>query len=147
MSSPSQDSLLITMPDNILKLLPVAQAGFDQAYAPYSKFKVGAALQSLDGQIWQGSNVEIASLGGTICAERSALVAAVSHGQRQFSEVLVLTDAPHPTAPCGHCRQAMVEFAPQLKVTSMTISGLQKSWFLSELLPDYFGPADLLETT
>ena len=113
------------------------------AYAPYSHFRVGAALLAKDGRIFTGCNVENASYGLTVCAERVALFKAVSEGAREFLAIAVAC-GEGPCAPCGACRQVLYEFAPDLLV--IMADGEGKSWCrakLSELLPHGFGPKDL----
>lgn len=92
------------------KLLAAARAARDNAYAPYSKFKVGAAVETVDGEIFTGCNIENASYGLTCCAERNAVFAAVCSGVRRFKTLCVVADTDEPVAPCGACRQVLAEF-------------------------------------
>lgn len=114
-----------------------------RAYAPYSQFRVGAALLAADGTIIAGCNVENSSYPAGSCAERGALAAAVAAGHREFTHVVVVTEADEPTPPCGICRQALVEFAPRIAITSYTTSGAEASWSLADLLPHPFTPQSL----
>lgn len=127
--------------------LPALRAGAQQAmlqaYAPYSKFRVGAALLTESGAIVSGCNVENASYPAGICAERAALGAAVAAGHRRFTAVMIVSEASEPTPPCGICRQALVEFAPSLAVVSRTVGGSEARWTLDELLPRPFTPSSL----
>lgn len=110
------------------------------AYAPYSGFRVGAALLAADGVITAGCNVENAAYPSGICAERGALAAAVAGGGRRFTVIAIATEAEEPTPPCGMCRQVLVEFAPRLLVVSVTSGGREARWSLDELLPQAFTP-------
>src|SRR5688572_17349727 len=128
---------------DIAPLRDRAAAAMQQAYAPYSTFQVGAALLGDDGSIWDGCNVENAAYPTGWCAERSALGAAVTRGVRRFRTIVIVTSADTPTPPCGMCRQALIEFAPDLEVVSIARDGLEKRWLLSDLLPFAFTPASL----
>ena len=116
----------------------VAEDARRNAYAPYSHFHVGAALRSSTGHVYGGANVENASFGVGICAERSALVAAVTAGERNFAELVLVSDATEPAAPCGVCRQALSEFAPALRIVSHGMNGQTAEWSLADLLPHQF---------
>ena len=124
------------------KLLHCAAEVRRQAYAPYSKYAVGAALLADSGEIFTGCNVENASYGLTICAERNAVFAAVAAGQVKFEKIaLSLADAG---TPCGACRQVLNEFSPELVILLGDENGtLLGTRLLSELLPDAFGPVNL----
>ena len=119
-----------------------ARAVQQRAYAPYSKFRVGAAIETTSGEVYVGCNVENASFGLTICAERAAMVQAVSAGRRQFRRIVVVTDTEPPAAPCGACRQVLAEFGTDLVVEAVGPSST-KRWRIRELLPDSFGPESL----
>ncbi len=115
----------------------------ENAYAPYSRFKVGAAIQTEDGSVFTGVNVENASYGLTICAERNAIFAAVTAGHARIVAVAVVTDGA--ASPCGACRQVIREFAaPDCEAFLASPDGTYRTTTLAELLPDSFGP-DALE--
>jgi cytidine deaminase len=123
-------------------LVAAAEAARERAYAPYSEFRVGAALETEDGTIVTGCNVENASYGLTICAERNALAAAVALGHQRFRRLALSSDASEPISPCGMCRQSLFEFAPDLEVESVG-GGRSVTWRLGELLPAGFSRSNL----
>ncbi len=112
------------------------------AYAPYSGFTVGAAVQTKSGAVFIGCNVENVSYGATICAERAAMTAAVAAGERELVALAIASGAKRPTPPCGICRQCLAELAPSVSIRSYTGS-TQAEYDLSSLLPDAFGPDQL----
>ena len=117
-----------------------------QAYAPYSKFKVGAALVTKKGQVYVGCNVENASYGGAVCAERVAILKAVSEGERDFSDIIVVTEDGHPAFPCGFCLQTMAEFfALEVRIWIGGMKEIHDVRAFSELLPEPFGPKQLAD--
>jgi cytidine deaminase len=118
-------------------LVKQARAAMQHAWAPYSNFHVGAAIEAEDGTVYVGCNVESASYGLTICAERMALGAAVVGGARKLKRIVVTTDVDPPAAPCGACRQLLAEFGLDLEVTAVG-PATEKRWTLAKLLPDAF---------
>ena len=123
-------------------LVEAARAAQLRAYAPYSKFRVGCALEAEDGRVFVGCNVENASYGLTICAERAAVCAAVAGGAQRFRRVVVVSDADPPAAPCGACRQVLSEFGRDLRVDGVGAAGAVR-WTIAELLPAAFGKEQL----
>ncbi|KAI9295416.1 cytidine deaminase [Neoconidiobolus thromboides FSU 785] len=113
------------------------------SYSPYSKFRVGACLITNDKKLYTGCNVENASYGGAICAERTAFVKAVSEGNKDILAIAVSTDTDAFASPCGFCRQFMNEFNPNLPVYLVNPDGQYKLTNLKDLLPDAFGPMNL----
>lgn len=129
--------------DVIQQLKGLAKASSQNAYCPYSNFRVGAALLGSSGKTYGGCNIENASYGVTICAERSALAAAVTDGESSIEAVLIYTPTPSPTSPCGACRQALNEFGPNMTCFCVCDGTDQIQAKLSELLPSAFGPKNL----
>ena len=119
------------------KLFRMAVKASENAYAPFSNFHVGAALLAKDGKIYTGVNVENSSFGGTICAERTAMVKAISEGCREF-EAIAIAGNGGTSWPCGICRQFMYEFCPELRVISGDSENELKVYTLKELLPEGF---------
>lgn len=124
-------------------LLKAAKDAFKNAYIPYSRFGVGAALRSEDGTVFAGANVENASFGLTRCAEQSAVQAMATAGARSFSQVVVYTESDEPSSPCGACRQVLYEFSPEAEVFLVNHRGQVVTTTVSGLLPGAFGPEKL----
>ncbi|HMM20209.1 MAG TPA: cytidine deaminase [Selenomonadales bacterium] len=124
------------------ELLRAAAAAREKAYAPYSRFKVGAAVETAGGRLYTGCNVENASFGLTNCAERTAIFKAVSEGEREFLRLAVIADSPEPASPCGACRQVLAEFGIKTVIMCNT-KGERREATLRELLPFAFDKTDL----
>jgi cytidine deaminase len=120
------------------RLIDAARRAREEAYTPYSNFPVGAAVLTLTGEIFSACNIENASFGATICAERVAIFKAVSAGQRRFTALAVIADTPEPVAPCGLCRQVLAEFSPDCRVVLANLMGQWRLMELGELLPFAF---------
>jgi len=120
------------------KLLKLAREALKNAYVPYSHFPVGAALECDDGTVYTGCNVENAAYGSSICAERTALVKAVSEGHTRFVRIAVCGNGPQICMPCGACRQMLAEFSPEMEVLCAGAGDESVRYLLSELLPHTF---------
>jgi cytidine deaminase len=127
------------------RLTEAAMAASERAYCPYSKFRVGAALLTGDGRIFTGCNVENASYGLTICAERNTIFHAVAEGLIAVKCLLVYTPTEKPAAPCGACRQVLNEFGPDAQIRCICDGSEVIDLKVSDLLPKAFGPANLSE--
>lgn len=120
------------------RLRDAARAASERAYCPYSRFHVGAALLGESGRVYAGCNVENASYGLTMCAERNAVFQAVASGERTFTAVAIYTPTPEPAVPCGACRQVLHEFAPEALVYCFAESGPPRRFGVAKLLPHAF---------
>eukprot|EP00117_Sycon_ciliatum_P002186 scpid77792/ scgid7525/ Cytidine deaminase; Cytidine aminohydrolase len=130
--------------DQRSSLIDVCCAAKENAYAPYSKFRVGCGLLASDGQVFSGCNVENASYGGTVCAERVAILKAVSEGVTKFTAIAITCDITDSFVyPCGLCRQVIVEFAPDIPVFLVKPDKTYKMETMLELLPGAFTPVVL----
>ncbi len=125
------------------ELVRVAALARQRAHAPYSKYKVGAAIRTKRNKVHGGANVENASYGLTVCAERTAAFAAVNAGDAAFDAIAIVIDDERLPTPCGACRQVLAEFAPDMRVILATTGGKRKVTTLGELLPDPFLPENL----
>ena len=124
-------------------LIEAAKQARENAHAPYSNFRVGAALRSTSGRIFGGCNVENATYGLTICAERVAIFKAISEGERGFSAIAVVTDTEAPTPPCGACRQLIWEFCGDIPVSIANLGGKIEVMQMRELFPRAFDDSNL----
>ncbi|MCT2534476.1 cytidine deaminase [Aquibacillus koreensis] len=125
-------------------LIEEAKKAREQAYVPYSKFKVGAALRTTDGKIYHGCNIENAAYSMCNCAERTALFKAYSDGERTFDTLVVVADTDNPVSPCGACRQVISELcAPEMKVVLANMKEDEYETSVADLLPGAFSPSDL----
>jgi cytidine deaminase len=120
------------------KLMEAALTARDNAYAPFSKFKVGAAIEDETGRIFIGCNIENATYGLTICAERVAVFKAISEGARKFKRIAVAADTEVLTPPCGACRQILWEFCGDVELTLVNLHGKSETFHLKELFPRPF---------
>jgi cytidine deaminase len=120
------------------ELIHKARSAREHAYAPYSKFKVGAALLAKSGKVYTGANVENATFGLTVCAERVAVFNAVNKGEKNFVKIAVVVDKDEPVTPCGACRQVLSEFASDLKIICANLDGKIQRYTLKELFPEAF---------
>jgi len=125
------------------ELARMAAEAMGKAYAPYSNFHVGAAVATEDGHVFTGANVENASYGLTVCAERVAVFKAVSQGHVRIARVAVAASGVQEVLPCGACRQVLSEFGPGMTVITVSDGRMTASYSLSELLPRSFGPRNL----
>jgi cytidine deaminase len=128
-----------------MSLIDKARAAQRVAYAPYSKYHVGCALETNSGEVFTGCNIENASYGATLCAERVALFKAVSEGHRHFRRIVIATDSPTPASPCGLCRQALSEFCtPDLEIILCGANDTQRRFLFSDLFPHPFDQSSLV---
>jgi cytidine deaminase len=126
------------------QLINEALSGREKAYAPYSRFQVGAAIVTKDGKIYKGCNIENASYGLTNCAERTAIFKAVSEGQKEFAMLAIVADTDGPVSPCGACRQVIAEFCdPNMPVILTNLKGDIRETTVKELLPFAFSSEDI----
>ncbi|MEE2780336.1 MAG: cytidine deaminase [Myxococcota bacterium] len=128
-------------------LIEAAWGARDNAYAPYSQFQVGAAVLTGSGRIYPGGNVENVAYPVGLCAERSAVAAAISAGEREIVAVAVVAGTPKPLTPCGMCRQTLFEFGLEIQIVSEDLSGTRERHSLADLLPQEFGREDLSQAT
>ncbi len=126
------------------RLVAASQAARKFAYAPYSKFAVGAAVLTEDGTLYSGCNVENVTYGMTTCAEQTAMLKAVSEGHRRFTQIAVCTDRSPPATPCGLCRQMLAEFCDDIGIILVNPAGERAYTRLSDILPHAFRPRDLI---
>ena len=125
------------------ELKAAATAMLEKAYCPYSHFAVGAALECSDGTVFTGCNVENAAYSPGICAERTAVVKAVSEGHRDFRRIVIAGRSKDFCTPCGVCRQVLREFAPEIEIICLNAAGEEQVFTLPDLLPHSFGPNHL----
>ena len=135
------NNTVVLMPPDADELLALAAEARERAYAGYSGFAVGAALRTRSGKVYTGCNIENASYGLTVCAERVAIWKAVSEGETEFEALVVVTSIGG--SPCGACRQVMAEFALDMLVIIADLENVRSVWSVAELLPGAFLPEDL----
>lgn len=129
-------------PEQEARLFEMAKSTKEQAYAPYSHFRVGAAILCSDGTIFGGCNIENCAYPSGVCAERCAICNAIAHGHKDFVTIMVTSDLDDYCTPCGFCRQAIIEFG-NLEVILTKCSGESKRLRMTDILPMAFSPADL----
>ncbi len=125
------------------ELLQKAIEARENAYVPYSNFRVGAAVLTKDNKVYTGCNIECASFGGTNCAERTAVFKAISEGNKDIEAIAIVSDSTDYTFPCGICRQVIVEFGLNIKVIVGKPDGDYKTYTIKELLPNSFSSSDM----
>ena len=125
------------------KLIELATDVMAKSYSPYSRFKVGAAIECADGTVFTGCNIENAALGTTMCAEAAAVASAVSAGKRTFKRIAIASEGSAYCFPCGNCRQLLNEFSPDIEILCARADGRYVSYLLSALLPMAFGREQL----
>jgi cytidine deaminase len=128
---------------NFGPLVEAAKKAREHAYSPYSGVKIGAAALTSDGSVYTGANVENASYGLAMCAERTAIFKAVTSGAGMIVAIAVVGKSKDYTIPCGACRQVMVEFNPRMKILRRGVDGFSEDWIAMDLLPEHFGPSGL----
>ena len=121
------------------KLISMAADVMTNSYSPYSRFKVGAAVECTDGTVFTGCNIENAAFGSTLCAEAATIASAVSSGKRSFKRIAIISEGNSYCFPCGSCRQLLNEFSPEIEVLCARSDGRYVSYSLSSLLPMAFG--------
>lgn len=127
------------------KLVKRAQTARKRSHSPYSRFRVGAALLTKKGKIYTGCNIEVSSFGLTICAERTAIFKAISEGEKRFAAIAIATDEDSFTAPCGACRQVLMDLAGNIDFVMSKKNGDVRIMKMSDLIPFPFGPKNLLK--
>ena len=133
--------------ESLEELLEAATAARKNSHAPFSRFRVGAAVRGNSGKVYTGSNVESSSYGLTVCAERLALCIAIHSGEHEISEIAVVCSTQGAPGPCGACRQFMVDFAPSAVVLMANLDGARRKATVGELMPWGFGPRELATAT
>lgn len=128
---------------NLDLLIGLAKRASERAYCPYSRFRVGAVVATQSGELFAGCNVENASYGLTICAERNAIFQMIAHGQHQIEQIVVYTPTPVPAAPCGACRQTISEFSMNARIVCVCDGSRRIDTTLDQLLPHAFGQSNL----
>lgn len=133
---------------NNKELLKIAEDARKHAYAPYSKFRVGAALLTKDNKVYTGCNIECASFGGTNCAERTAIFKAISEGEKEIEAIAIASsnsEKNEPTYPCGICRQVIIEFGPDIRIITGYSEGDIYECKIKDLVPNYFSGSDFIK--